>query len=437
MANATGVPPERLDSWKAIAEYLGRDVATVRRWEKTQALPVRRVPGGPGRSVFAFRSEIDAWLLASGDLPEGPASAPLVSPATPLVGPPRRTRLWAAAGAALLVLLVLLWRTGRPSDAAGALRVEVTPAGVIARGPEGEEQWRLPFDVAWRTVPLEPRPGAAAAPIGGAHTGFVVATSYAESQTSETARSGEILWVETDGTVRHRYAPDHRVTFGSREYPSPWAITDYRLHPSAGPLRVAISAHHFQWWPGLLMLLDERWQQPRTFVNAGWIERVLWLSDDRLLISGFSNARDGGMVALLDAGAVAGQSPPTGDPDYACGTCGPSTALRYFVLPRSEVNRVSGAPFNRASIHVTGDRIIARTVEFPSDTGHAPEALYEFSDSLELVRASYGDRYWERHRLLERAGQLSHAGEDCPDRRGPAWVHAWTAATGWRKHTLR
>ena len=55
----------RLDSWKAIAQYLKRDVATARRWEKL-GLPVRRVPGGRGTSVFAYPSEIDQWLADGG-----------------------------------------------------------------------------------------------------------------------------------------------------------------------------------------------------------------------------------------------------------------------------------------------------------------------------------------------------------------------------------
>jgi len=53
---------ERLDSWKEIAAYLGRDLRTVRRWEKEKRLPVHRVPGGERRSVFAYRAQIDAWL---------------------------------------------------------------------------------------------------------------------------------------------------------------------------------------------------------------------------------------------------------------------------------------------------------------------------------------------------------------------------------------
>lgn len=53
---------EVLNSWKEIAQYLGRGVRTVQRWESTLGLPVRR-PHGRGRSaVIAMRSELDRWL---------------------------------------------------------------------------------------------------------------------------------------------------------------------------------------------------------------------------------------------------------------------------------------------------------------------------------------------------------------------------------------
>ena len=50
-----------LDSWKAIAAYLHRDVRTVVRWERARGLPVHRVPGGGRAGVFALKSELDAW----------------------------------------------------------------------------------------------------------------------------------------------------------------------------------------------------------------------------------------------------------------------------------------------------------------------------------------------------------------------------------------
>ena len=55
---------DRLDSWKAIAEYLDRDPTTVMRWAKERGLPVHVVPGEGHRrrAVYAFKGEIDAWL---------------------------------------------------------------------------------------------------------------------------------------------------------------------------------------------------------------------------------------------------------------------------------------------------------------------------------------------------------------------------------------
>ncbi len=53
---------DRLDSWKEIAVYLDRNVSTVRRWENEEGLPVRRHLHDKQATVYAYRSEIDAWL---------------------------------------------------------------------------------------------------------------------------------------------------------------------------------------------------------------------------------------------------------------------------------------------------------------------------------------------------------------------------------------
>src|SRR6202041_1755241 len=52
----------RLDSWKEIAAFFGRDERTVRRWEKERGLPVHRVPGGARSAVFAYTNELADWL---------------------------------------------------------------------------------------------------------------------------------------------------------------------------------------------------------------------------------------------------------------------------------------------------------------------------------------------------------------------------------------
>jgi TolB-like protein len=59
---ATSDLDRRLDSWKEIAAFFGRDERTVRRWEKDSALPVHRIPGGAKGRVFAYQRELDQWL---------------------------------------------------------------------------------------------------------------------------------------------------------------------------------------------------------------------------------------------------------------------------------------------------------------------------------------------------------------------------------------
>ena len=55
----------RLNSWKEIAAFFGKDERTVKRWEVARGLPVRRVPGGTRTSVFAYVRELEQWLSGS------------------------------------------------------------------------------------------------------------------------------------------------------------------------------------------------------------------------------------------------------------------------------------------------------------------------------------------------------------------------------------
>src|SRR5438270_1420892 len=58
--------PDRLDSWKEIAAYLRRDVRTVQRWEKKEGLPIHRHQHDKLGSIYAYKSELDAWLDTRG-----------------------------------------------------------------------------------------------------------------------------------------------------------------------------------------------------------------------------------------------------------------------------------------------------------------------------------------------------------------------------------
>lgn len=73
-SNTRGGSP-RLDSWKAIAAFLGRTVRTVQRWEREERLPVHRHVHGDGASVYAFPAELDRWRRSRTLVPPSPLSA--------------------------------------------------------------------------------------------------------------------------------------------------------------------------------------------------------------------------------------------------------------------------------------------------------------------------------------------------------------------------
>ena len=52
-----------LTSWKEIAQYLGKSIRTVQRWEREVGLPVGPANHQSGM-VFADTDELDKWFLA-------------------------------------------------------------------------------------------------------------------------------------------------------------------------------------------------------------------------------------------------------------------------------------------------------------------------------------------------------------------------------------
>jgi Tfp pilus assembly protein PilF len=120
MAAQTGEKPSsrRLDTWKEIATYFGRDERTVRRWETSRGLPVHRVPGGAGGTVYAFEAELAAWLRGNPETGESEKSASVA----PLEARPRARLyiLFVTACLAAAVLAFALVRILSPREAGQA-----------------------------------------------------------------------------------------------------------------------------------------------------------------------------------------------------------------------------------------------------------------------------------------------------------------------------
>jgi DNA-binding beta-propeller fold protein YncE len=121
----------RLDGWKAIAAYLGKDSArTAQRYEREFGLPVHRLSLKGGDTVYAFKAELDEWQNVRDGLASKKTPAQPESHATPAPPQARRVASWRWALLLAPVLALLVWHYAiRP--ALGVPKCYVPPAGVI------------------------------------------------------------------------------------------------------------------------------------------------------------------------------------------------------------------------------------------------------------------------------------------------------------------
>jgi TolB-like protein/Tfp pilus assembly protein PilF len=130
---------DRLDSWKEIAAYLGREVRTVQGWEKTEGLPVHRHQHARQGSVYAFKSELDAYRESRRGIPE----AAIPEAAIPEVPPPKSRRgpsLIAAICVVAVVGLALLW-ANRRARVAGATPSSVVVLPFLDLSPQKDQEY--------------------------------------------------------------------------------------------------------------------------------------------------------------------------------------------------------------------------------------------------------------------------------------------------------
>src|SRR5271165_476631 len=108
----------RLESWGEIAAYLRRDVRTVQRWERDEALPVHRHQHRERGTVYAYTGEIDRWYKERRSRPEPEPEPP--APPEPAPPAPQESVLrkkWAVWLALTALILVLAYVKGLPSIA--------------------------------------------------------------------------------------------------------------------------------------------------------------------------------------------------------------------------------------------------------------------------------------------------------------------------------
>lgn len=430
----------RLDSWKAIAQYLGRDVRTAVRWEREKGLPVHRIGSLRGHSVFAFSGEIDQWLagaridpmVALPDVPPQTTDSERARSVRPRVqrSSSMKAGLVVAGLGIMLVLAVSL-----VDRADGPLNLTIEKQRVVARDSAGKIRWAYELGLE-HDRPSEGAKMQDFADIDGDGVGEVLVLKPYWSSSTNVIFGSELHCLSRKGQLMWRRTFDDRLTLGNLMYGPPW-IADRQgsVLAESGNWQVAVAVHHITNWPSILLQFDSKGQLIGRFVHSGWIDVVTWHRPAKnllVLAGGTSNSRGSGMLAVLDGRNISGSSPEDPASPFHCSDCQPGAPLLYFTFPRSELNELSGSDFNRVrTIELFEDRINVHTSELRLGDQVAA-AVYEFSPNFSLLRAYYFDRYWDAHRQFETQGKVRHSIEQCPERGGPRSIRAWDQKTGWR-----
>ncbi len=123
-----------LESWKAIAAYLGRTEKTCRKWERELRLPIHRLDGSAKAHVFAYADELDRWKEEKLQA-EKARKAGRLSRLFGLSALSRRTKIRLIAAISLLVFAI-----------AGLLIRQITLRKSLAGGPDVKGVAILPFE---------------------------------------------------------------------------------------------------------------------------------------------------------------------------------------------------------------------------------------------------------------------------------------------------
>jgi hypothetical protein len=369
------IEPRRLDSWREIAEYLGRDVRTVIRWEQERGMSVHRVPGTKRSNVFAFTEEIDAWLTsaaqgdhpkAAGDAPAGPTLLPAEREAAPRgrIFSSRKTWVAVVAGLTSLVLGVFLRAhvsRKRPAGAVSIDTISITGAELVALGPGREVLWRHDFGRAVRSrmesqIDKVPAIFSAADDLDGdGHLDLVVSVPFRHGPTINSPDWDELFAFSAEGRVLWSHRLERALAFGAGTFAPPWRSAgalglgaQIVVFEVDGQKRIAWAQCHHTWWPSILTLLDATGHPLSRWVHGGVIYAIVPATSaagPRLLVGGVSNARQAAFVALLDARHVEGAGPEEAGSPFECLSCGPGRPLRYLTIQPSELMLASG-PYN-------------------------------------------------------------------------------------------
>lgn len=428
---------DRLDSWKEIADHLKREVRTVSRWERERGLPVHRTPGGRRGAIFAYRSEIDAWLKKPLEATPQVESAPVAKTSR---------RPWIAAAVATLglatlafVVVVVFRLTQHPNpqlatvvgtqltafDGAGhPLWHHELPRPLLALKEDEKLEGRLQGHIHVEDLN------------GDGKNQVLLAAPYGPSATIPD----ELYCYNPGGDQAWRYQPRVEFNFVGRHAGGPWKIHALTLVAEGRKKTIWAAFADPRFAPAFLVSLDANGNSRLRYVSSGNVNALTGLSNEKgtfILAGGINNEYRAASLAVLDNRQPPAASPQTPGNRFECTDCPAGRPLLFIVLPRSEVNIASGLPYNWVDAFFKRDGDILLETHEQREDNVEITGFFELSDRFTPKSISFGAGYKEAHERMEKRGLIDHTWSDCQEQKHPATARVWDQTHAWREIQIR
>jgi hypothetical protein len=440
-----------LSSWKEIADYLGCDERTCRRWELNFGLPIHRMEGTSKPRVYAYKRELDSWrteklnggLTGHNRIKVRPGAARLGSKRS------RLKLLWLvpASGAIIAaILFIVRLSPGEPAD------FNIKGSKLIILDQKGKKLWD--FDTKLDSLISESEYREHYQTRGRSMMGKSILPYLAIKDINLCGRM-EILFAPKRGSEYYEtglfcfdhggkelwhYRPGRELRFGEHIYSADYRIfgvEPYDINHDEN-FEVFLIIAHQPHSPSGLVVLDCKGKVLGEFINWGRIDDIAYADFDEdgkieVIIAGLNDEYGKGFLAVFDTTRIAGSSPQS--EGYACQNCVPGSEKYYILFPRTDVDMVLH-PEKEAieEIHFLNNN----RIELQTKISHI---FFELDFGFQVQDVKGSDYFREQHQEQKSAGKITSILDDAyyeALKKGVLYWDGeqWTSAPSWNGNAV-
>jgi hypothetical protein len=339
-----------LRSGKEISAYLGCDIRTCRRWEKSHGLPIHRINQEAKSSVFAYKEELDRWLILRDNHKteiNGLSSRKSIKKV--------RFILIVAAPVAVVLLFVLMSVVRGPTQ---PVDFKIQNSFLIVLNEKGKELWR--WDSGMQNLEDESfyRGGFQNKRLGTSSTSLSRRIPSLIIKDVNGDRKNEVLFAvismqdtgqhdlvcfNDKGKILWRFKPGMSLKCGTTMHSKDYVINGFDVYDinDDGKLEVIAEAGNLPNWPTQLTILDCDGKMLGEYLNGGRLGDFVFKDLDKdsikeLIIGGVNNEYRKACLIVFDPRSITGGSPQSGE--YKCEEIAPGSEKYYLLLPRTDVD---------------------------------------------------------------------------------------------------